>query len=73
MKTKKILSIFCIALILFLFGCTMIAALTGSPYFMPLMFLSFFVPFVLYIFLWLYKLTHPKNPSDDLEKEKNEC
>ncbi|MBQ3514798.1 MAG: hypothetical protein IJA32_13570 [Lachnospiraceae bacterium] len=70
MKAKKILSIFCIALILFLFGCTLFLAITNSPYFMGCLFLSFIVPVIIYIFVWLYKLTHPAKDNAEENKQK---
>ena len=66
MTAKKVISIFCIALILFLFVCTLVLAITNSPYFMICLFLSMITPVIIYIFVWLYKLTHPS------EEEKTE-
>lgn len=66
MTAKKVISIFCIALILFLFVCTLVLAITNSPYFMVGLFLSMITPVIIYIFVWLYKLTHPS------EEEKTE-
>ena len=70
MKAKKILSIFCIALILFLFGCTLFLAITNSPYFMGCLFLSFITPIIIYVFVWLYKLTHPAKDNHSKEETK---
>ena len=70
-NAKKFLSIFCIVLILSLFGCTLFLAITNSPYFMGCLFLSFIVPVFLYAFVWLYKLTHPAKDNAKEEKESS--
>lgn len=70
MKIKKVISVFCIILILSLFICTLIAALTNSPNFMAYVFLSLIVPLILYVFLWLYKLAQMLK-SDNSKKEEN--
>ncbi|MBQ4522026.1 MAG: hypothetical protein IJA10_03635 [Lachnospiraceae bacterium] len=69
MNAKKFLSILCIVLILSLFGCTLFLAITNSPYFMGCLLLSFIVPIFIYVFVWLYRLTHPA--KDNTKEEKN--
>lgn len=77
-KIRRIISFLTVVLILLLIVGTVICAVTGSPYFMGMLFLTFAVPVVLWVFMWFTHLIHGDSQvisKEDLEnilKEKQE-
>lgn len=71
-KFKKILSITSIIIILFIYITTFILAIMNNSYtekyLNAFLFASFFIPFTLYIFMWLSKLLKKHTTSEDSSK-----
>jgi len=45
---------------------TLVCAITGSRYFFGMLALSFFVPIVLWVFMWFSKLVQNNDRKDDM-------
>lgn len=57
-KIRRIVALLTVLLIIILVIGTLICAFLGSPYFYGMMFLTFVVPVVLWIFMWFTHLIH---------------
>ena len=53
---KRIMALITVIVIALLIIGMLICAIIGSPFFLPLLYLTFIVPILLYIINWLYKV-----------------
>lgn len=75
-KIKKFFSIIAIAIIVLLYITTLILAIMNNSYtdkyFKAFLFASFFVPIMLYLFIWISKvLSSYNNPEDSSVNNHN--
>ena len=54
--------IFIVAIIILMFFC----GLTGSKYFWGVLFLTFFIPCILWVFMWFYKVISNRDFHEDI-------
>lgn len=77
-KVRQIVAWITIAVIIVLLVCTIVCAVTGSEYFFGMLFLTFVVPVVLWVFMWITRLVNgesdviSKEEMDALKQAKNE-
>lgn len=77
-KVRQIVAWITIAIIIVLLVCTIVCAVTGSEYFFGMLFLTFVVPVVLWVFMWITRLVNgeseviSKEEMDALKQAKNE-
>lgn len=73
-KIRRITAWLTVLLIIALIIGTVICGITGSPYFNGMLFLSFAVPVVLWVFMWFTHLIHGNSKviskEDKLDKKK---
>ncbi|MCM1158487.1 MAG: hypothetical protein NC300_07355 [Bacteroidales bacterium] len=70
-KLRRIVAGLTVFLIVALIAGTLICAVTGSKYFLGMLFLSFAVPVVLWVFMWFTHLIH--GDSQVISKEEMEA
>lgn len=68
-KLRRIVALLSVVLILVLVVATLICAIIGSKYFFGMLALTFFVPIVLWVFMWFSNMTNKeqKDAQSDLE------
>ncbi len=69
-KTRRIVALLTVVVIIALVIGTLICALTGSKYFFGMLFLTIAVPVVLWVFMWFTHLVHGQ--SEVISKEEME-
>ena len=70
-KVRRIVALLTVIVIVALVIGTLICAISGSRYFFGMLFLSFAVPVVLWVFMWFTRLVNGEagtEPSDRLRK-----
>lgn len=78
-KIRRIAAGLTVLLVAGLVVGTLICGITASPYFYGVLFLSFAVPVVLWVFMWFTHLIHgdskviPKEESEELNHSKEAC
>lgn len=70
-KVRRVTAFITVLVIIGLIIGTLICAITGSRYFFGMLALTFFVPIILWVFMWFTKLTNDKSQVD-IEAEKQE-
>ena len=65
-KVRRVTAWITIIVIIGLIIGTLVCAITGSRYFFGMLALTFFVPTVLWVFMWFSKLVHGKDRQDDI-------
>lgn len=61
-KIRRIIALLTVLVIIALVIVTLVCAITGSPYFFAMLFLTFTVPLILWVFMWFIRLL---NKEDD--------
>lgn len=71
-KVRRVTAFITVLVILALVIGTLICAITGSKYFFGMLALTFFVPIILWVFMWFTKLTNDKTGKvmKDTEEKK---
>lgn len=70
-KVRRIVALLTVIVIVALVIGTLICAISGSRYFFGMLFLSFAVPVVLWVFMWFTRLVNGESgtePADRLRK-----
>lgn len=72
LKLRKVIAILTVFVVIgFIIG-TLICAITGSSYFFGMLFLSFVVPVVLWVFMWFTNLINGNKTNEQESATKQE-
>lgn len=70
-KVRRIIALFTVIVIAALVIGTLICAVTGSEYFLGMLFFTFVIPVVLWVFMWFTRLVNGE--SEVISKEDMEA
>ncbi|MDO5156107.1 MAG: hypothetical protein Q4D51_09075 [Eubacteriales bacterium] len=62
-KLRRIIAMLTVVVIVGLVIATLICGITGSEYFFAMLFLTFVVPVILWVFMWFTRLVNKKDET----------
>lgn len=71
-KMRRIIALATVVCIVILVIATLICGITGSEYFFGVLFLTFVIPFILWVFMWFTNLVSSRKQQDENDENVEE-